>query len=258
MTIILTLIFGLISGFDRPESIIRHANYIYVSNINGLPLQKNGKGYISKLDLQGRVIKKKFIVGLNAPKGLAACGRILYVTDIDVIYAFNIFTGRKIRSWKVRGAKFLNDIGLSGDGILYISDMNDSKIYRIKNGVLSIFTTKIKNPNGVAVDFRGIIFINQVKGGKVFAMKPTGGRAFEVVKGGIDGGDGIGFDRYYRYLYVSSITKGEIYKIEITTGKFKVIYKGLTSPADISVDVEYNRILVPLMHKNAVRALNLQ
>ena len=159
MAIVFSLIFSLVLGFDRPESIIRHGSYIYVSNINGAPLEKNGKGYISKLDLKGRIIKKKFITGLNAPKGLAACGNILYVTDIDVVYAFNVHSGKRLRIWRVKGAKFLNDIGLSEDGILYISDMQDHKIYRIKNGRLSVFTTKIKSPNGVIVHFTGPYFL---------------------------------------------------------------------------------------------------
>ena len=79
-----------------------------------------------------------------------------------------------------------------------------------------------------------------------------------LISGGIEGGDGIGFDMSQRFLYVSSITKGEIYKIDIADKSFEVIYKGLTTPADISVDARYNRILVPLMQRGAVMGLRLK
>lgn len=56
--------------FSVPESVLYHKadKTLYVSNINGAPSGKNGKGFISKLPLDGRVLKLKWAEGLNAPR----------------------------------------------------------------------------------------------------------------------------------------------------------------------------------------------
>ena len=43
---------------------------LYVSNITDHPFKKDGTGYISKIGLDGSIIEKKWVKGLNAPKGL--------------------------------------------------------------------------------------------------------------------------------------------------------------------------------------------
>jgi len=57
---------------DVPESVIYSEEYkcLFVSNIVGSPLEKDGVGYISKLGLDGKVIKLKWVEGFDAPKGM--------------------------------------------------------------------------------------------------------------------------------------------------------------------------------------------
>ena len=57
---------------NKPESVVAMGDFIYVSNVNGNPTEKDGNGYISKLYKSGKVCTNKFIEGLNAPKGMAA------------------------------------------------------------------------------------------------------------------------------------------------------------------------------------------
>lgn len=46
------------------------SNFIYVSNINGQPWDQDGNGFISKLDLDGKIVERQWVTGLSAPKGL--------------------------------------------------------------------------------------------------------------------------------------------------------------------------------------------
>ena len=54
------------------ESVLydQERDVLYVSNINGQPDGKDGNGFISKLNLDGKVTELEWVKGLNAPKGL--------------------------------------------------------------------------------------------------------------------------------------------------------------------------------------------
>ncbi len=53
--------------FELPESVIYDPknDVLYVSNITDHPFKKDGTGYISKIGLDGTIIKKKWIDKLN-------------------------------------------------------------------------------------------------------------------------------------------------------------------------------------------------
>jgi hypothetical protein len=82
-------------GFNNPESVVYDASndVLFVSNVNGSGVEKDGNGYISKILTDGTVIRKQWVVGLNAPKGLAIYEDTLYVADIDTLVAVDIASG---------------------------------------------------------------------------------------------------------------------------------------------------------------------
>ena len=59
-------------GLDEPESAVLDTSggVLYVSNVNGDASAADGNGYISKLSLEGEILDKEWLTGLNAPKGL--------------------------------------------------------------------------------------------------------------------------------------------------------------------------------------------
>jgi len=137
---------------DVPESVKYNAikNEIYVSNINGKPLQKNGKGYIAKLALDGKIVEKKWITGFHAPKGMGIIDDTLYVTDIDRVHAIDINKGKIVKTYNAPKAEFLNDIDIDASGTIYISDMNTADIYVLKDGTLSVWIKLgYQGPNGL-------------------------------------------------------------------------------------------------------------
>ena len=68
-----TPLWTISTGLASPESAYYHeaSNSIFVSNINGQPLEKNANGYITRIAPSGRVLAEKWATGLNAPKGFA-------------------------------------------------------------------------------------------------------------------------------------------------------------------------------------------
>ena len=62
-----------VTGLEVPESFqydLVTGKY-FISNIVGKPAEKDGNGYITRLDENGKVEEKAFIDKLDAPKGMA-------------------------------------------------------------------------------------------------------------------------------------------------------------------------------------------
>ncbi len=179
--------------FRVPESVMYDPalSLLYVSNIDGKPTEKNGKGFISKLGLDGAVVELRWVEGMNAPKGMGIFGGHLYVTDIDTLVRIRIMDGTIVDRYPARGAKFLNDIAIDADGAVYMSDMNANRIYRLVNESLEAWSDapELENPNGLA--FEGTRLLVGVRGG-IIAMNPKDGGVSTVVAGAYEGGtDGL-------------------------------------------------------------------
>jgi len=135
-----------------PESVLVAENErIFVSNIAGMPTDKDGNGFISLLDPDGNILEMQWATGLNAPKGMAISGDALYVTDIDRIVKFSLGDGRFLKEIPVEGAEFLNDLATLPDGSLACTDMTTSRIHFFVNDSLvhTLTSPVIERPNGL-------------------------------------------------------------------------------------------------------------
>ncbi|MET0870498.1 MAG: hypothetical protein ABWY15_06425, partial [Methyloceanibacter sp.] len=127
---------------------------IYVSNINGAIMQKDGNGFIARLKPDGTIIERQWVKGLNAPTGLALHDRTLYVADVDELIEINAASGEILNRHAAKGAIFLNDVAVDQDGTVYVSDTPMNTIWRLKDGVFEAWLANdaLKGPNGLLVE----------------------------------------------------------------------------------------------------------
>src|ERR1700712_3942908 len=104
-----------------PESVLFDGvdGILYVSNIDGQPWEKDGKGSIGKVGLDGKIIKVDWVTGLNAPKGLGMFKNNLYVADVDNVVIIDIAKGVISKRIPIEGAQGLNDISVDKNGKVY-------------------------------------------------------------------------------------------------------------------------------------------
>lgn len=143
-----------VTGLNVPESVlpVPEEGILYVSNIGiNNPNEKEGKGYISIVSMDGKIKTQKWCENLNSPKGMAISGNKLYVSEVDRIAEIDLKTGKKLSEYPVESAVFLNDIAAAADGSLYISDSRTGTVYQLKDGKVSVFiqSDDFPNPNGV-------------------------------------------------------------------------------------------------------------
>ncbi len=258
------------AGFDAPESFIAdpETGAYYVSNVNGVPMSKDGNGYISKISANGNVVIQKFIGGgaeplLNAPKGMAVVGQELWVTDIDVVRVFNKQTAKFIRTiiFSEFRPRFLNDLTADSNGRVYVSDMLSDQILMIdpvNKFRVSLFCrgAELGNPNGLVINPKTRSLMSAgFKSGEILEIDRQG--KIHCIKRGLRALDGIDYD-INGNLYVSSFEKGEIYKIPMFgRGTLSIFQSGLTTPADISCNRRAGELLIPSMTGNTITTLFL-
>jgi hypothetical protein len=129
-----------VGGFAHVESVSYDAaaKALYLSEFGTEkldPLLKDGMGRIVKADLHGKVLDKQFLPAaggekLNKPKGSWVQGNRFWVTDIDVVWVFDLKT-KKGRKVALPGVKFANDSAVM-DGALYVSDNRSDQVYKIE------------------------------------------------------------------------------------------------------------------------------
>ena len=128
----------MVGGFAFPESVGCDAKNktLYMGQFGSklAPAEKDGKGYISRLSLDGKVLDERFLPAhgetLHKPKGIWIRGDRLWVTDIDVVWVFDLKT-RRGRKLELRGITFANDPAIQGNS-LYVSDNRADMIYRVE------------------------------------------------------------------------------------------------------------------------------
>ncbi len=257
-----------VSGLLVPESFIvdEDTGIYYISNINGGPTEKNGKGFITRLNPDGSISELKFIKSgngssLNAPKGLVIAGDVLYVSDIDHIKGFDKKTGKAVADFDLTSflPKFLNDIAVDRRGKLYVTDMGTNRIFMVdpsKGGKTVIFaeSEKLGSPNGITFEKKtGKFLLATWDSGELFRLSSSG-KLRKIIKQNFTALDGVDYDEKGN-IYFSSFKNGIIYKLT-SSGKLSELVTGLVTPADISLDRKKRLILVPSFNGNRAFTLD--
>jgi DNA-binding beta-propeller fold protein YncE len=246
------------SSLTTNESVLydKDKDVLYVANINGAPDGKDGNGFISKVSLDGKVTVLKWAKGMDAPKGLGLANGKLYAADIDRVHEIDPASGKITKTYKIKGAKFLNDITTDAAGKVYVSDTGAGVISVIEKGKVSTFLDNLQGgPNGLLAEGNQLLMLSFE--GKTLSSIDLGTKQITVKAEGIDNADGI--EAVGDGGYLVSSWNGMVHYISPDWKKTLVLdtRADSVSAADIEYIQEKNLLLIPTFFKNKVAAYDL-
>ena len=256
-------------GFLNPESVVYHkpTDALYVSNVNGQGNEKDGNGFISKVSIDGVILEKEWISGLDAPKGLAVYENKLYVADIDALVEIDIPSATITNRYQVIDAKFLNDVAASNNGEIFVSDMMMDRIHSLKDGKFSIWleSPDLLSPNGLHVEEGSLIVgawgvrtegFSTATTGHLLRVKFADKSISSIGDGSPLGNlDGVEADLDGDY-YVTDWMAGKFYHVS-ENGHADLMLTLDQGMADLEFIEEKNLILLPMMLGNKLLAYKL-
>ena len=264
-----------VTGFPFPELVgcDPAGKVLYVSQfVSELkPMQKDGKGRISKVSLSGKILEEHFLPGpgatLNKPKGNWIIGNRLWVTDIDVLWSFDLKT-KQGRSVALPGATFANDVAVMGK-TAYVSDNRSDLLFEVEPAdylkakgepkVTTLFSDKSIFPNGVYPAADGSLLMvgypSSGKGGAIYAIMP--GKDPKALSEGTGRLDGL-YQMKNGDLLITDWNAGALMSWSAKAG-VKKLADGFKGPADLCAMPNDKGLLVvvPDLVKSELRFIQL-
>lgn len=245
-----------VEDLRTPESVLvwrsPEGKQLLVSEIEGDSTAADGQGGIALLSTDGEVKDQNFIRGLNAPKGMAVVGSTLYVADITELVAIDLAARKRIASYPVEGAVFLNDVAADAEGTVYVSDTRTGKVHVLVDGVISTFLPDVPNANGLLVKGDGLVI-----GAGDTLYRSHDGELEVIAKGFAEKADGV--EPLAEGGYLVSCWAGLVYRVD-GAGALTLLRDSRepqVNTADIGYDSETNQLYIPTFLSNGVQAYSL-
>jgi sugar lactone lactonase YvrE len=239
-----------------PESVLYDADnkILYVTNIDGQPWDKDNKGSVGKVGLDGKIISVDWVSGFNAPKGMGLYKNNLYVADVDKVGVIDIKKGVLTQTIPIEGAQGLNDLTVDKKGVIYVSDSKTKKIHRIENGQVTTLLDNLKGPNGVLIHDNDLYILDagglyKVEKDKSLTKLADG---MEVSTDGLEHVTGKD--------YIVSCWAGVVYYVNGNGTKQTLLdtREQKMNTADIGYDAKSRTLYVPTFFKNKIVAYELK
>lgn len=275
-TILLLGVFGAASGVAQTlprvvgdiglvgSECIRYdaaADRYLVSNLNGAE-----PGFVSIVTPNGTVEKLKWIdgaaSGLTDPLGIFIAGDKVYLADVATIRIYDRRSGAVVDAIAVPGAQRLNDLAVTKDGTIYVTDSarpdQPGALFRVApNGKVTEWVARndaLEKPNGIAVmpdgtivhGGRGVNLVFRDASGQILRERslPTG--RIDGIVALSDGG-----------LLVASQDGHAVYRIAPNNGQITQVASDIEVPAAIGYDFKRNRLIVPQIRAASLTFVDL-
>ncbi|XCF06349.1 TIM barrel protein [Tamlana crocina] len=259
---------------DNPENAYwdKVSRSWFISNLGGgkVTIEKDGYGWITRLDEKGKVISNRWIEGLDAPTGMASYKNLLYVADRGVLVEIDVAEGKIIRKINLPNSEFANDVAATPSGDIYVSDTFTNSIYKLpKNKNIEIFVKNdtLEYPNGLWVDGNHLVvatwgpmtnratFETSRKGTLMRIDLKT--KEIKPVGKGLPIANFDGVVKYNKSYYATDWTGGRLLKIS-EHGDVEEVMSGFSQFADLGINIKNGIVMIPEMSKNRFILIHLK
>ncbi len=245
-----------VTGLEDPESaaISGDGKIFYVANVAGEGDAVDGRGFISRVSRDGKMLQKEWVTGMDAPKGAIVAGDRLFVSDITKLVEIDIAAGKIVARYPAPGSKFLNDVAVLPDGTVVVSDSGTSRIYALKNGVMAVWAEGplLAAVNGLSPEKDRLVIATMAS--RLLAMDYRT-HAITVLATGIGDGDGLAALGGGRYLV--SAWPGQLFEVA-PDGKLTTLIDSRKAGTYINdLIIVGDTLILPHMKPGSLEALRI-
>ena len=101
------------------------------------------------IGLDGKVIKNDWVTGLTSNKGSALFNGLLYTAETSSVAVIDVDKATIVKRIPVEGAQMLNDVAIDSKGIVYVTDTRGAKVYRIEGDKPAVYLENMPGANGL-------------------------------------------------------------------------------------------------------------
>lgn len=252
-----------VNGFDGPEA-VRYdplQDVYFVSNFVG-SARGDANAYVSKVSADGRILDLTFMTGsedtpFDGGRGMYIDGRHLWVCDDKGVHLFNRFSGQHAHFIDFTDFEpgFLNDIVILENGDAFITDTGTNRLFRVREGIVSVAAETPFGANGVALDAEAgqLLLVPWEGGDYVAAWSPDDGFSR---RGEFDGGGNFdGVEIVAGQVIVAS--QGDDSLHLMVDGEDSKARDLPGSPADLGLDTRRQNLAVPYVGLDRVDIIEL-
>jgi hypothetical protein len=180
--------------FRTPETVLfdPQKDVLYVTNFDVYNRSRGqGNQSISRVSLDGNVLDVEWAKGLYNPTGMALHRGRLFVVERTSVVEIDTGSGKVIKRATLPASRFLNDIAIDHEGIVYVSDTTRGVIYRSSGEEYEewLKDDELEGPNGLHIA-DGEMLVGDGGDGRLKSVDLSSGEVRTVVKlwpGRIDG-----------------------------------------------------------------------
>ena len=122
---------------------------LYDPTSNSLYVSSMGAGTIVRFSTDGKLIKNDWVTGLTSNKGSAIFNGLLYTAETSSVAVIDVAKASVIKHIQVEGSQMLNDLAVDSKGIIYVSDSRGAKVYRIEGDKPVVYLENLQGVNGL-------------------------------------------------------------------------------------------------------------
>ena len=230
------------SQYSSPESITYDtlSKRYFISNTSS--------SKIVQRDRQGVVTD--FITVGGSIHGVTVYGNKIFVCNGTRVKGYDLTTAGEVFNVTVSGSTFLNDLTADANGILYVSDFSNRRIYKLNSNTQEYWiyvANTTSTPNGVYVDAprNRLLICCWGASAPIKQVNFADSVITTLITTPYSNCDGISLDRNDNvYISTWGIQSVAIYDINFSTAPV-IVASGLSNPADIYVNKMTDTLAIP-------------
>lgn len=239
------------SGPESAEYDYVNSRWLIANTSSHQVLARNSSGVLSI-----------FATGLaSGPYGIEIVNDVLYCCSGASIKGYNLADGTNVFNLNV-GGSFLNGLTHDNSGNLYATDFSAKKIFKINIATQTfstIATALVQSPNGIIFDeaTNSCVFVNWGSNAPIKSIDLNTNVVTTLITTTFSNCDGIAKDGAGNY-YISNWGMQNVMKYNSTFSNTpEIAAAGLSSPADIFINIIDNILAVPNSGNNTVSFITL-